>query len=372
MLAEHLSYVEDVQRTRLFTQAVERVVKANDDVLDLGCGVGILGLLCLQGSAKSVIGVDKTAIVEIASRVYAVVSRTKRSGPVRMDASRFLLSDRVDLIVCDHVGYFGLDYGILKMLKDARRRFLKMGGRIVPQGLGLHLAPVGGQQSSRIARGWTREGIPAGFHALNAYTVNTKHAVELRLEDVLGLPALLGEIDFMTETRESFSYKAELTITRGGKLEGLAGWFDCTLCEGVTMTNSPLRHDRINRSQAFFPIEEAIEVSDGDRLRVTMAMRPDENVFAWTLEHVPTGRRFRQSTLQGEILDADDLRRARPDHVPVPTVDARAGAIVLGYCDGRLSLREIEEAVLHDHPDLFPTPEAIRDFVRSWLAGWTR
>ncbi len=42
------------------------------------------------------------------------------------------LPERADVVICDHVGYFGFDYGILELLADAKQRFLKPGGIIIP------------------------------------------------------------------------------------------------------------------------------------------------------------------------------------------------------------------------------------------------
>ena len=40
---------------------------------------------------------------------------------------------------------------------------------------------------------------------------------------------------------------------------------------------------------------------------------------------------------------------------------------MLGYCDGKRSAREIEEAVLRDHPQLFPDRAEISRFVARVL-----
>ena len=58
-----------------------------------------------------------------------------------------------------------------------------------------------------------------------------------------------------------------------------------------------------------------------------------------------------------------DLVRSRPDHVPQLSREGRASVVVLGYCDGRRTVREIEDAVLRDHPDLFPTRDETARFV---------
>jgi protein arginine N-methyltransferase 1 len=63
------------------------------------------------------------------------------------------------------------------------------------------------------------------------------------------------------------------------------------------------------------------------------------------------------------VLASDDLIRSNPDRVPRPSAEAAARAVVLGYCDGTRSVRDIEQAVLRDHPSLFPSREEISLFV---------
>jgi protein arginine N-methyltransferase 1 len=40
---------------------------------------------------------------------------------------------------------------------------------------------------------------------------------------------------------------------------------------------------------------------------------------------------------------------------------------VLDYCDGHRTVSQIEEAVLREHPDLFPSNEEISRFVAQVL-----
>lgn len=72
------------------------------------------------------------------------------------------------------------------------------------------------------------------------------------------------------------------------------------------MSNSPLARRRINRSQAFLPIDEAVTVRVGDSLKVRIMVRPDDNLIAWTVEFPATGRRFSHSTWQGMLLAPED------------------------------------------------------------------
>ncbi len=57
----------------------------------------------------------------------------------------------------------------------------------------------------------------------------------------------------------------------------------------------------------------------------------------------------------------------------VMTLIAESGArvLVLGYCDGQRSVGLIQEAVLREHPLLFPSPAEINRFVAAVLRGST-
>ena len=67
------------------------------------------------------------------------------------------------------------------------------------------------------------------------------------------------------------------------------------------------------------------------------------------------------------LLTPEDLVRSQPNRVPRLTREGQARFIVLGYCDGRRTAKEIEQAVLDDHPDLFPSPEEVSRFVGQVL-----
>ncbi len=59
--------------------------------------------------------------------------------------------------------------------------------------------------------------------------------------------------------------------------------------------------------------------------------------------------------------------RSRPERVPRLSWEGEARVAVLGYRDGHRTAREIEQAVLRAHPNLFPSPEEISRFVAQVL-----
>ena len=367
MLDEHLGYVADRIRREQFQAAIAKSLKAGDRVADLGCGSGILGLLCLQAGAGRVYGIDSTAMLEVARETFSRAGWAERATFIRGHSHRIELPDPVDVVICDHVGYFGFDYGIVHTLQDARRRLLRPGGKLIPARIRLQLGAVESKSCRAKAEGWRAAGVPAEFHWLRQHTVNAKHAVELPPEAVLGPPGGLGDISLCADNPDFFAWTVELRIERDGVMHGLAGWFECELAEGVWMTNSPLAERRINRSQAFLPIAEAVPVRAGNVVQARIMARPADHLIAWIVEFPASGRRFHHSTWQGMLLAPEDLIRSQPNRTPCLSREGEARRAVLGYCDGQRTVREIEQAVLRDHPNLFPSSAEISRFVAQTL-----
>lgn len=364
---EHLSYVADRIRTSRFRAALGQVIRPGDDVLDLGSGVGVLGLLCAEAGAGSVAALERGDVVEIARQALASALGPERSRAIRAESNHHVSPSRFDVLVCDHVGYFGFDYGVIAFVADARRRLLKPGGRIVPRGFDLYLAPVSAPSERDLVDASLHEDAPGGLRLLHRYAVNMKHSARLGEDCALAEPVRVAGIDLRGDSPDCLTLSARFTAAKAGQLDGLGGWFECFLSDSVTMTNSPLAADRIDRPQAFLPIETPVAVSPGDVIEAEVVARHAEHLISWTVRHLPSGRRFRHSTWTGTIITEAELARRSPAHVPTLTPEARARALVLGFCDGRRSRGEVEAAVLAGHPDLFPTRGAAEAFISGVL-----
>ncbi len=366
-LDEHLGYVSAPLRLAQFEAAIAKVVRTGDVVADLGCGTGILGLLCLKAGASRAYEIDSSAMIAVARESLERAGWAEQAVFVHGKAHQVELPERVDVVICDQVGYFGFDYGIVESLQDARRRFLKPGGVLIPARIKLHLAAIESDACHALAEGWHADVVPAEFRWLRENTINTKHGVYLERDEVLGAPAELGVIDFREDNPDFYSWTVALRIERDGTLHGLAGWFDCELAEGVSMTNSPVSDQAFGRSQAFLPIGEAVEVKAGDVVKATVMARPADHLIAWQVDIPTRGRKFSHSTWQGKLLAPEELAQHNPAHVPRPSLTGSARACILAYCDGQRTVRDIEQAVLREHPDLLPSADEISRFVSQVL-----
>jgi len=181
MLDEHLGYVADRVRLEAFRAAIARILRPGDRVADLGCGSGVLGLLCLQAGASHVYAIDSTAMIEVARQTLERAGFADRCTLIHAHSHRATLPGPVDVVICDHVGYFGFDYDIAHTLQDARRRLLAPGGRMIPGRIGLEVAAIESNAARTKVDRWRTEGVPQEFHWLRRHAANAKHAVELPL-----------------------------------------------------------------------------------------------------------------------------------------------------------------------------------------------
>jgi SAM-dependent methyltransferase len=367
VLDEHLDYVADTIRLERFKAAIAQVVKPGDVVADLGCGSGVLGLLCLQAGAGKVYAVDHSAMIDVARESFQRSGWSDRAVFIHGNSLQIELPERVDVVICDHVGYFGFDYGIMRVLADARQRLLKPSGSTLPARIKLEVAAVDSDACLSRVDGWTAEAVPAEFHWLRSSAVNTKHSVSLAQQDLLSGPVELGTIALGSDDSEFFSFDAVVPIERGGRMRGLGGWFSCELAEGVWMTNDPRADQAINRPQAFLPLSEPVTLSPGDVVKARVLARPDDHLLAWKVDVPAAGRKFSHSTWEGELWSRREFIKRTPTHVPQLSRTGQARLAVLGYCDGSRTVRQIEQAVLSDHPGLFPTAAEISGFVSKVL-----
>ena len=370
VLDEHYDYLSLDNRAEIYGEAIASVIKPGDVVADLGCGFGVLGLQCLKAGASHVYGIDSSGAIYIARESIARAGLADRYSCLAGSTYHTDLPQQVDLVICDHVGWFGFDYDIIPMLVDARERLLKPGGAMMPRRLTLSLAGTTADLvTKRVAR-WAKPPIPDDYAWLCEYQRNTKMPHEHTAQELCTDPVELGTLDLMGELADSFAFSTTLTATRDARITGLAGWFGAELAEGVWMTNSPLAARRIARSQVLLAAREPFDLRAGDSFDVSLRFRQEGSLIAWTITP-PGGKRQKLSTWNSMILGDSDL--AAPQLGPVTlNKEGEARRIILQLADGSRSGVEIEEAVLARHPDLYPTETAIRRFVRSELARWTR
>jgi hypothetical protein len=289
-------------------------------------------------------------------------------------SSHVSLPEQVDAIVCDQIGHFGFEAGLLEYGADARRRFLKPGGAMLPARIDIALAPVEQRELFDRVQFWLQR--PAGFDFAPAHewAVNTGYPFLLESSALLAPAAIAHSIDMAAAGNDPFAFGARFTAARRGVLHGIGGWFSAQLSPGVRLTNAPDAAARLQRRNVFLPVAEAVPVSPPDTIAVDVHVIPPDTV-TWTVEvWRDDGRVFRSrhSTSNGMLMQREELRRMNPRYVPALTDRGTARLTVLTLCDGRTPLAEVEREVFARHTDLFATHGEAAAFVAEVVTRYSR
>jgi type I protein arginine methyltransferase len=374
ILDEHREYLSDPTRLEAYRRAIHETVRPGMVVADIGSGTGILGLFALAAGAARLYSIEATGMIEIARALSAANGYGDRFHAIQSHSSEAELPERVDVIVSDLVGRFGFDADILEIYPDVASRLLRAGGQVLPSEIALFVAPVEREDMDAQVRFWN---VPrAGFDVSPArdWAINTGYPVALSAADLLA--DAVEAIRASTRARPPGPLRAavEFTIHRKGTIHGIGGWMEARLSAGVTLTSSPLAADRITRRNVFLPLGDPVSVDAGDRVHLSLAIRADQHIVNWTLSRTACDAavlRQTHSTLRGMLTSRDDLARADPDFVPALTPRGRGRLSVLELCDGRRTLREIEDDVFARHADLFSSRGEAAAFVAEVVSGYT-
>jgi protein arginine N-methyltransferase 1 len=347
IIDEHRQYLVDQTRLAAFQAAVASVVRPGHVVLDLASGTGIMGLLACRAGARRVYLIEMGGMVAVAREVAQANGYGDRVVFIKGYSTHVDLPEKVDVVVADQIGNFGFNAGIIQYFADARRRFLKPEGVTLPLRMNLMLAPVEAPDLFGQVEFWNTA--PAGFdfRATRVLAANTGYQVNLSPESVCGDAVTIASVDLNHATTAPFHGEATAAIRRSGTMHGLGGWFTVELAAGISMTNSPLSLERIERRQVYFPIDSVVnwnvDVLDGG----TGSKRDS----------------FRHSTWKGMLLPLEDLTRTQPGFKPKLIPRGEGRRTVVNLCDGVRTLTEIEDEVFRLHPDLFRNREEAAVFV---------
>ena len=371
-LIEHAGYFRDSRKLAAYQKALDDVVRPGDVVVDLGAGTGLLGLMAARAGAGRVYMVDSGPILGAALEVAERNGHADIIVAVRGASTDVVLPEPADVVVCDQIGGFVYDAGVLEYFDDARQRFLKPGGTLVPGAFTLHVAPVTAAGPRADVDVWADN--PSGFDtsAVHRLAVNTEWRVAASTVQVVAQSAPIASL--ASSSLDRVSGTATYAFSEPATVDGLVGWFDAELAPGVHLTNAPDAPDRMQRWCNFYPVEHPFDARPGDTMTAAIDLRPRSQHITWTVEWSRDGTRlgrWRSSTLLGQFLAPDDLARLRSQAALEITPQGRAVVAALAMVDGTTSMKEVIESVLAEHPGAFFGSSRAEAVLEHALARWT-
>lgn len=278
-LSIHRWMLSDKIRNEAYRRAIAQVVRPGDTVLDMGAGSGILSVFSAQAGASKVYAVERTDIAALARTVIERNGFADRIEVVQNDLEEVVLPTKVDVIISEWMGGFGVDENMLAPLVIARDRWLTPKGSIIPGRVSALIAPMWVAEVDDELSHWRSR--PHGIDLSVIADLSANETVmaqwPVTTDDLLAPPQRMWSHDAYTCSLEvadrSFETTLEFTAARAGKLSALAGWFDAELCDGISLTNAvgaPATH----WGRTMFPLQRTIEIREGAVIKVELHCEP--------------------------------------------------------------------------------------------------
>jgi protein arginine N-methyltransferase 1 len=362
---------ETGSRLSQYARAIEASVGQGDIVLDLGTGSGLLALLACQAGAGRVYAVESSDAVRLGELIAARSPFASRIEFVQSVSSLLTLRESVDVIVGDIHDTFGLQPGGITAVIDARSRFLRSGGTLIPRAIQLLAAPV--EAALFYAREidiWSQCVHGFDLSPIRPFAVGHVHAGRFNREDLLSDPVPVGAIDLQNTTTLRVGGTAESTARRDGIMHGICGCFVTTLGDGIQMQNVPGDSGTTNFAQAFFPLDRPVATAAGDRIAFTIDGH-DGHAFRWRVDISRAGQhpfaRFEHSTLEGVLVSPQSLGKQAHDHRPRLSPRGAMERSLLERFDGTASAIDLQKWLRERFGEFLPSDHEAESFLKATI-----
>ena len=362
--------LNDSERMKAYRQAVFKTVRPGDVVLDIGTGSGILALFACQAGAKRVYAVDRGDMIILARELAEANGFADRVVFQKKEIKQIQLDEQVDVITSELIAKSVLGQDMADLVGWCRDRFLKPGGRILPQKVELRVAPVESDKIYQEAKPPEVSMYEVSFAPLAQLTINKPASARIPVGALLAEEQTAYTYHALTaENSDRFDATLIFQPARNGILHGFAAWFSTLLAEGVELTNRP--PGTTCWDNLFFPTAGPVQLKPGMIIELEIRGRSDSQIqdfWIWNTtarksEHILA--QHRQSSFAGRILSAETLRKASDSWAPVANLQGKIARLTLNLMDQGISLREIADRIKHELPGCFETIEDVLGHVRK-------
>ena len=285
----HRSMIRDAVRTEAFRRAIEATVRPGDTVLDVGAGSGILSVFAARAGAARVYAVEQTTIAVLAQELVAANRVEDVVRVIQGDIFDIEPPERVDVIVSEWLGGFGIDEGMLAPVIAARDRWLKPGGTMIPRTVTAWTALVHDRYLDETVAflrdrpyGLELEGLIEKTVNEISYSGAFRHfAVGDRRSEPGRLWTTRTEVITLEEAMAPHEAETVLHVHDHGTANALALWFSAELAPDMTLSDGP-DDPPTHWGMTTAPLRSAVNLTPGMVVRARIRNAPAKPVGTWT------------------------------------------------------------------------------------------
>ena len=270
----HFDMMNDAIRNNAYLKAIENAVTEDTVVFEIGAGSGLLSMMAARAGAKFVYSCEKELPTRLAAQ--AIIDINGLSDKIKLIdqwSTAVLipedLPEKVDLVVAEIFGPALLDEECLHFFQDIKKRILKPGGKIIPEGATMFCALL---ESDEILNRVVVNTV-CGFDLSHFNSVHEDPSVQLLLKDhkhrLLSQQAIIKSFDFLSDEPIEAIGEIAIPVTQSGTCHGVVQWFRLDTDENNSIDTSPFCQ-RTHWDQHFQMYQKPFVVTEGETVRFTV------------------------------------------------------------------------------------------------------
>ena len=285
----HRTMICDRVRTGAFRRAIDSVVRPGDVVLDVGAGSGILSVFAARAGAARVYAVERTSVAVLARELAAANGVAEIVRVIHGDVTDVELPERVDVIVSEWLGGFGIDEGMLAPVIVARDRWLKPGGVMIPRLVTAWAALVHDRYLAEMVEFLRASPYGLRFDDLIEKTVNElsysgtfRHlAAGDKRSDAARLWTTDAGLIPLQHAQAPHEAEMVLPVRDYGTANALALWFSAQLAPGIALSVGP-GDPPTHWGMTTAPLRSLVDLAPGMAVRARVRTAPARPAGTWT------------------------------------------------------------------------------------------
>lgn len=317
-LTDYCAMIADPVRMDAYRKALERAVKPESVVLDIGTGIGVFAILARRYGARRVYAVEPGDVIGLAERIAEDSGVSDGIEFIQDLSTRITLPERADVMISDLRAVLPLFQYHIPSIVDARKRLLEPGAVLIPLRDTLWAAVVHAPDSYRkFTRPWS-DALGVDMQATRPVLTQMSRRIVATADQMVTEPRPWATLEYGTIESPNVRGSVEWTVATGALCHGILLWFDTVLAEGIGFSNAPGEPETIYGSE-FFPFSSEVELEPGDSIGVELAadLVLDRYVWRWNTRIVSAGGNgavkasFQQTYLGTEMYSSERQRPRR-------------------------------------------------------------
>jgi ATP-dependent protease HslVU (ClpYQ) peptidase subunit len=283
--AIHIAMLNDRTRTSSFLAGIAETVNPEDVVIDIGTGTGVLALAAARAGAKHVYAIEASAIGDIAEATFEANGMADRITLLRGWSTRINLPERADVLVSEIIGNEPLGENVLEVTRDARKRLLKPGARMVPSKVRVLGIPIT-LPEAEFARHRLTAGTLQSWRSWYGIDFDLLAAVDRgpapvffprpqksRAWETISEPILLAEVDLSEIERLMIDRSVTVSANTSGILNGMLVYFELDLGPTTRLSTHPHKADENCHWRSMVWVLDPLPLTAGERFKITYQYR---------------------------------------------------------------------------------------------------